>query len=130
MVQKKPTGDDVDGKTPFVGVSLVQTDKKGPIRISEIRKGECLHTHPNLKEKRQTEVYMVTSGKAALNVVKDGKTQIKILDEGELAVIGAGVPHCINSVMGEYEHIVAQVPSAFQYGFGFFSFLFWLFFHD
>lgn len=27
--------------------------------------------------------------------------------------------HSVNSVAGEYEHICAQVPSAFQYGFSF-----------
>ena len=75
--------------------------------------------HPNLEEKRQTEIYMVTSGAAALNIVRNGKSQVKILKEGDLAVVGPGVAHCINSIIGEYEHIVAQVPSAFQYGFGF-----------
>ena len=98
---------------------MVQTDKIGPIAISELRKEEKLHSHPNFAEKRQTEVYLVTSGMAALNIVKDGKSQIKILKEGELAIVEAGVAHCINSVLGEYEHIVTQVPSAFQYGFGF-----------
>ena len=34
-------------------------------------------------------------------------------------MVGPGVAHCVNSIMGEYEHIVAQLPSAFQYGFGF-----------
>lgn len=108
-----------DGKTPFIGVSMVQTDKEDPISMSEIRKEEKLHMHPNLEEKRQTEIYMVTSGAAALNIVRNGKSQVKILKEGDLAVVGPGVAHCINSIIGEYEHIVAQVPSAFQYGFGF-----------
>ena len=109
----------LDGKTPFIGVSMVQTDEKRPIKMSEIRKEEVLHSHPNLEEKRQTEMYLVTSGAAALNVVKNGKTCVKILKEGELAVVGPGVAHCVNSILGEYEHIVAQLPSAFQYGFGF-----------
>lgn len=108
-----------DGKTPFIGVSMVQTDEKRPIKMSEIRREEKLHSHPNLDEKRQTEIYVVTSGAAALNVVKEGKSYVKILKEGELAVVGPGVAHCVNSILGEYEHIVAQVPSAFQYGFGF-----------
>lgn len=108
-----------DGKTPFIGVSMVQTDECRPIKMSEIRKEEVLHAHPNLEEKRQTEMYLVTSGAAALNVVKDGKTNVKILKEGELAVVGPGVVHCVNSILGEYEHIVAQLPSAFQYGFCF-----------
>lgn len=109
----------IDGKTPFVGISMVQTDEKKTFPMSALRKGEQLHTHPNLDEKRQTEIYMITSGSAALNIVKNGKSCIKILKEGDLAVVDPGVAHCVNSVHGEYEHIVAQVPSAFQYGFGF-----------
>ncbi len=106
-------------KTPFIGVSIVQAADKRPIRMSELRKEEKLHSHPNLAEKRQTEVYLITSGAAALNVVKNGKSSVKILEEGDLAVVDAGVLHCVNSILGEYEQIVAQVPSAFQYGFGF-----------
>ena len=34
-------------------------------------------------------------------------------------VINPGVVHCVNSVIGEYEQLVSQIPSAFQYGFGF-----------
>ena len=108
-----------DGKTPFIGVSMVQFDDKKPIAMSDIRKEEILHSHPNLAEKRQTEIYLVTSGAAALNVVKNGKSQVKILREGELAVVSQSVAHCVNSILGEYEHIVAQVPSAFQYGLAF-----------
>ena len=44
---------------------------------------------------------------------------IKILKEGDLAVISPSVMHSVNSVAGEYEHVCAQVPSAFQYGFNF-----------
>ena len=87
--------------------------------MDELRKGEKLHKHPNKAEKRQTEIYMITSGAAALVVVRNGKPEIKILKEGDLAVIDAGVEHCVNSVLGEYEQIVVQVPSAFQYGFDF-----------
>ena len=108
-----------EGKTPFIGVSMVQTDENRPIKMSELRREEKLHAHPNLEEKRQTEIYVITSGAAALNVVKEGRSCIKILKEGELAVVGPGVAHCVNSILGEYEHIVAQVPSAFQYGFSF-----------
>ena len=108
-----------EGKTPFIGVSMVQTDEKRPIKMSELRREEKLHAHPNLEEKRQTEIYVITSGAAALNVVKEGKSCVKILKEGELVVVGPGVAHCVNSILGEYEHIVAQVPSAFQYGFSF-----------
>ena len=108
-----------EGITPFVGVSMVQMDEDEIVPMSKIRSEEKLHAHPNLEEKRQTEIYLITSGAAALNVVKGGKSQVKILREGELAVVGPGVLHSINSISGEYEHIVSQVPSAFQYGFGF-----------
>ncbi|MBE7705262.1 MAG: cupin domain-containing protein [Cyanobacteria bacterium SIG29] len=108
-----------DGTTPFIGTSLVQTDENRVFSMNELRKGEKLHRHPNRDEKRQTEMYLITSGAAALEVVRNGKPEIKILKEGDLAVIDAGVEHCVNSVLGEYEHIVVQVPSAFQYGFDF-----------
>ena len=108
-----------DGTSPFVGVSIVQDDRHKVVHMSEVRSEEKLHAHPNLEEKRQTEIYLITSGAAALNVVKDGKSQVKILHEGDLAVVGPGVAHSINSIAGEYEHIVSQVPSAFQYGFSF-----------
>ncbi|MCD8024364.1 MAG: cupin domain-containing protein, partial [Candidatus Gastranaerophilales bacterium] len=110
----------IDNKTPFVGVSLVQDDRDETVPISDLREGECLHFHPYEENgKRQTEVYVISSGTAALNVVKNGKVQVLYLNEGDLAVVGAGVMHEINSVKGEYEHIAAQVPSAFQYGFEF-----------
>lgn len=105
--------------TPFIGVSMVQFDDLKPKKMREIRKEEKLHAHPNLEEKRQTEIYVISSGAAALNVVKGGESKVQILKEGDLAVVGPGVMHCINSILGEYEHIVAQVPSAFQYGFSF-----------
>lgn len=108
-----------EGNTPFIGVSLVQTEDKNIYAMSELRKGEKLHKHPNLSEKRQTEMYLITSGAAALTVIKDNKPTVKILKEGDLAIIAPSVEHCVNSVVGEYEQIVAQVPSAFQYGFGF-----------
>ncbi len=108
-----------NGIAPYTGVSIVQTNSSGAIPMSKLRKGEELHSHPNRKEKRQTEVYLVTTGTAALNVVKDGKTDVQLIKEGELAVISPGVMHCVNSVKGPYEHIVVQVPSVFQYGFSF-----------
>ena len=107
------------GTTPFVGTSIVQTDKKEVISMDKLRRGEKLHKHPNRAEKKQTELYMITSGMAALIFLKDGKPEVKILKEGELAVIDGGVEHCVNSVFGEYEQIVVQVPSVFQYGFDF-----------
>ena len=108
-----------EGSTPFVGVSMVQYEDKKPIAIKTIRSEEKLHAHPNLEEKRQTEIYVISSGAAILNVVKNGQSKTQLLKEGDLAVVGPGVLHCVNSILGEYEHIVTQVPSAFQYGFGF-----------
>ncbi len=107
------------GETPSVGVSMVQADEDRIYDIDELRKGEVLHSHPDLPDKHQTELYLITSGAAVMNIVKDGKTQLLKLKQGDLAVIQPGVQHCINSVKGEYEQIVVQIPSAFQYGFGF-----------
>ena len=107
------------GDSPFLGVSFVQCPEDGVHSIHEIRQGESLHSHPALETKKQSEIYMITSGAAALTVVKGDKPQICILKEGDLAIIGPGVKHCINSIMGEYEQVVTQVPSSFQYGFGF-----------
>ena len=104
---------------PSLGTSIVQADRKEPTPMSALRKGEHLHTHPGTKEKSQTEIYMITSGSAALTVVRNGKPTIKVLREGELAIIPPKTPHCVNSVMGEYEQVVSQIPSCFQYGFGF-----------
>ncbi len=108
-----------NGTTPFIGISLVQTDEPRVFSMADLRKDEKLHKHPSLDDKRQTELYLITSGAAALTVVRNGKPETKIIKEGELAVIDPGVEHCVNSVLGEYEHIVVQVPSAFQYGFDF-----------
>ena len=105
--------------TPSVGISMVQYDKESPVSMPQLRREEKLHTHPNEEKKSQREIYLITSGEAALNVVKNGRTHVEILREGDLAVVGEGVSHCVNSLHGEYEQIVAQVPSAFQYGFEF-----------
>lgn len=102
-----------------IGTSIVQADRSEPTPMSKLRKGEQLHTHPGFADKSQTEIYMITSGSAALTVVRDGVPKIKVLREGELAVIPPNTPHCVNSVMGEYEQVVSQIPSAFQYGLGF-----------
>ncbi|MBQ8636138.1 hypothetical protein IJX73_01595 [bacterium] len=108
------------GETPFVGVSMVRYDGAKPETMAKIRGGqEILHRHPNLSEKRQTEVYLVTDGGAILNIERNGEIVDKLIKKGELVVIGPGVSHCVNSVSGNYEHVVVQLPSAFQYGFGF-----------
>lgn len=108
-----------DGKAPILGTSIVQSDITTPVPMERLRKEEHLHTHPADDDKRQTEAYLITSGYAALNIVKNGKPEVKILKEGDLAIIAPNVAHCVNSVMGEYEQVVTQIPSAFQYGFGF-----------
>ena len=104
---------------PSIGTSIVQADKSMPTPMSKLRKGEHLHTHPGQADRSQTEIYVVTSGSAALTVVRNGVPQIKVLREGEMAVIPPNTPHCVNSVMGEYEQVVSQIPSAFQYGLAF-----------
>ena len=106
-------------EAPTVGTSIVQADRKDPTPMWKLRSGEHLHIHPKSEDRSQTELYMITSGTAALTVVRDGVPKIKILKEGELAVIPPNTPHCVNSVMGEYEQVVSQIPSAFQYGLSF-----------
>lgn len=108
-----------DGKAPSIGTSIVQAESKEPVSMNKIRSAEKLHVHPNDSDRKQSEVYLITSGCAALTIVKNGKAQVKILKEGEMAVISPGVQHCVNSIVGEYEQIVTQIPSAFQYGFEF-----------
>lgn len=105
--------------TASIGTSIVQADLKEPTPMSKLRKQEYLHIHPGMKDKSQSEIYLVTSGSAALTVVRDGIPQIKILRQGDLAVIPPNTPHCVNSIMGEYEQVVSQIPSAFQYGLAF-----------
>ena len=105
--------------TASVGTSVVQANLKEPTPMSKLRKAEHLHIHLDTKDKSQSEIYLVTSGSAALTVVRNGVPQIKILRQGDLAVIPPKTPHCVNSVMGEYEQVVSQIPSAFQYGLAF-----------
>lgn len=110
-----------NGNTPFIGVSMVRHDGIKPETMAKIRGGqETLHKHPNLNEKRQTEVYLITNGAATIDIVDENNTlKTKLYKKGELVVIGPGISHRVNSVSGNYEHVVLQLPSAFQYGFGF-----------
>ncbi len=108
-----------DRKTQSFGVSLVRYD--APLKIismNKLRMGEALHRHPNKENMKQNEVYFVTSGKAVLDVRKEGKIKEVVLNAGDLAVIKPNVEHCVNVVQGSYEHVCAQIPSAFHYGFG------------
>lgn len=107
---------------PFtVGVSIVQARKPAdePHPFKEIRPGETLHRHPQSEDRKQTEAYMATDGSAALLSIRKGKPHITYLNKGDMAVINAGVPHCVLAYNGPYEHLCFQVPSAFQYGFMF-----------
>ncbi|HPZ06748.1 MAG TPA: hypothetical protein PL110_01425 [Candidatus Eremiobacteraeota bacterium] len=104
---------------PFtVGVSNVIAKKElsEPVAFKSIRPGESLHRHPQTDDKKQTECYLVTGGRAALLTIHDGKPHISILQTGDMAVINPGITHCVLAVDGPYEHLVFQVPSAFQYG--------------
>ena len=108
-----------DFETLSVGVSIVQTNKKGPQKMSEVHSTEALHKHINEENKKQKEVYLVTNGEAVLELIQDGKPTYKTLKEGELFIVEAGAFHCVKEILGEYEHVCIQVPSAFQYGFEF-----------
>jgi hypothetical protein len=104
---------------PFtVGVSNVVAKKEltEPVAFKSIRATETLHRHPETDDKKQTECYLVTGGRAALLTIQDGKPHVSILQSGDMAVINPGVAHCVLAVDGPYEHLVFQVPSAFQYG--------------
>lgn len=110
------------GKAPFVtGVSRVYTEnsEKTPVDFNKIRAAEVLHSHPTMGEKRQTEVYLVTQGKAAFLSMQNGRPNVSVLNEGNMAIINPDVAHRLIGIDGEYEHLVCQVPSAFQYGFAF-----------
>lgn len=118
------------GIPPHVGVSLVQFNKPEITDIKNVRIGEALHRHPNEKDRKQYEIYLITRGRCALRVVPDeleAKEEIKnneaddnkgvvILKEGDLVVLEPGIHHCVNLVEGVYEHICTQVPSVFHYG--------------
>lgn len=108
-----------NGKSMSLGTSIVQSDIETPVDMRKLHSSEKLHKHPARDDKAQSEVYLVTSGCAALNILKDGKPTVKLVKQGEVVVISPGVVHCVNSVIGEYEQLVSQIPSAFQYGFGF-----------
>ena len=103
---------------PSVGVSLVRCEIPGIRSMNALRMGEALHKHPNEEKLKQYEVYFVTHGQEVLDVRKDGQIHEVVLNAGDLAVVMPSVEHCVNVVRGTYEHICAQVPSAFHHGFG------------
>lgn len=108
-------------KEPFtVGVSTVRAaDRQEPIPFRDIRPAESLHSHPVSDGATQTEAYLVSKGKGALLTVQDGRPVLEILHAGDMAVLQPGVKHAVLAVDGDYEQLVFQVPSTFQYGFRF-----------
>ncbi len=107
---------------PFtVGVSTVRAEARpeGPRPFHDIRPAETLHRHPVSEGATQTEAYLVSKGSGALLVLRDGKPVLHLLQEGDMAVLEPGVMHAVMAVAGDYEQLVFQVPSTFQYGFRF-----------
>lgn len=107
---------------PFtVGVSTVRAaaTPEGPLPFRQIRPAESLHSHPVSEGATQTEAYLVSKGKGALLTVQDGRPVLEILHAGDMAVLQPGVKHAVLAVDGDYEQLVFQVPSTFQYGFRF-----------
>jgi len=104
-----------------VGVSHVASRKPSsePVPFKDIRPAEALHRHPVNGDKKQTEGYLVVKGCGDLVTVENGKPVHHVLEAGDMAIIDPGVAHCVLAAQGDYEHLVFQVPSAFQYGFMF-----------
>ena len=101
-----------------VGVSNITAAHPSaePTPFTELRPMESLHRHPRMGEKKQTEVYLVRSGKGVLVSMRKGVPHLTFMNEGDMAVIRPDVPHCVLAMKDNYEHICMQVPSAFQYG--------------
>ncbi len=107
---------------PFtVGVSTVRAEagSSGPRAFREIRPAETLHRHPVSQGASQTEAYLVHRGSGALLTLRDGKPVLHLLAAGDMALVEPGVMHSVLAVNGDYEQLVFQVPSTFQYGFRF-----------
>ena len=62
---------------------------------------------------------MVSRGRGALVTLQDGRPTLQILHAGDMAILEPGVTHAVLAVDGDYEQLVFQVPSTFQYGFRF-----------
>ena len=109
---------------PIAGVSHVYYSFIGVSPFVKLRSKEQLHSHPSLGEKRLTEVYMVTQGRAVLVYFSQDaqgiwKHNFLFLQPGDGALIGADVIHGIFAVEGPYEHVCALLPTVHQYGFRF-----------
>lgn len=104
---------------PFVaGVSRIcpKDIYSKPTPFKTVRAEESLHSHPKKADKQQSEVYLITQGTAAILTMQNGKPKISVLNKGDMTVVNPGVAHSIMGIKGEYEHLVCQVPSVFQYG--------------
>lgn len=84
--------------------------------IDKIR-AEELHFHKNKNNPNLTipELYLVTNGRGALYTGQNNKKQIRILNAGDFCLVTSGIEHCLCAIDGEYEHLVAQIPSTHQY---------------
>jgi len=60
--------------------------------------------------KKQTEIYIITHGRAAILALVAGRPQLLILGPGDMAVMAADTTHKVMAVRKPYEHIVPQVP--------------------
>ncbi len=102
-----------------IGVSRVISDEVKEARnFNIIRPEEQIHKHENgkNKEEKQTEIYILTQGKAAFCTSNNHKTNLRILEAGDMCVVPPGLEHGIVAIDDEYEHLCCQVPSAFHYG--------------
>ncbi|MEI6631189.1 MAG: ARMT1-like domain-containing protein, partial [bacterium] len=105
---------------PIIAVSRVSwfTSEEQSVDFSTIiRQSELLRQHP-MREgaKKQLEVYIAVEGRMGLLIMKDGKPYLCVLNPGDMAFIQPGIIHKILVVGTPYEHLVVQVPGAFQYG--------------
>jgi len=111
---------------PFdIGVSRVYCNNSASkIRdINHTRLGhEEIHYHPDKDDKKfryQLEGYIITQGKAVYCKGKKGEQKVMLLNKGDMILIKDEVQHALISTKGEYEHLVFQSPSTFQYGLSF-----------
>lgn len=104
------------------GVSRVISDDATNTRdFNTVRPDEELHKHqnPNNSSEKQTEIYILTQGKAAFCIVNGHSKNIRVFHAGDMCIIPSDLEHGIVAVDGEYEHFCCQSPSTFHYGFKF-----------
>ncbi|MFH1791151.1 MAG: HAD-IA family hydrolase, partial [Candidatus Omnitrophota bacterium] len=103
---------------PLIGVSRVSsTADSGATLFTRIRPAERFHVHP-VREGggKQAEVYLVTKGLAAMTFMRNGIPVLEYLHPGDMVAVEPGTIHEILAVQTPYEHLVIQIPTAFQYG--------------